>query len=113
MLSDAKWISYAFRVLGAVSNGASSINEVAERIGGSESYIAKVIATLRRFGLITPKYELVRPLEQITAGEVIRMADQSPIDDKVVQYLVASMLGNLNLDVKQVLDATNENQAKV
>ena len=107
MLSDGKWMSYAFRILGAVARGGSSINDIAEQIGGSPSYIAKVIAVLRKAGLMNNSYELARPLDQISASEVIVLADFGPIDDPIHKYIAELMLGGLNVSVRQVLESND------
>lgn len=113
MLSDGKWIGYAFRILGAVAGGANSISSIAERVGGSESYLAKVVAVLRRAGLISTTYELSRSLDQIEARQIVKLADQSPIDDPIHNHLAGLMLAGLTVSVKQVLESNEVEKTKM
>lgn len=104
MLSNEKWVNYAVRILQAVSQGSESISEIASGIGESESYIAKVVATLRRGKLITSDYMLVKKLDEISIAELLTIADPSPILDPIARYITNTILSGLTLTVRQVLD---------
>ena len=105
MLRDEKWISYAVRVLKAVYGGANSIARISHEIDGSPTYLAKVIASLRKGGLLTEQTELTRPLDTIFISELAILADASPIEDSISKYIADSIVTALStLSVQQVLE---------
>lgn len=105
MLRDEKWIAYAVRTLKAVQGGTNTIARIAHEIGGSQSYLAKVIAVLRKGGLLNEQTELTRALDSIFVSELVALADPSPVEDTISQYINNALLRGLsNLSVKQVLE---------
>ena len=105
MLRDAKWISYVVQVLAAVHEGASTIAAIALAIKGSETYIAKVVASLRKAGFITKETSLAKPLEDITIKELLDLEYPLQNLDPVTTYVVSYMLACCgNLTARQVFD---------
>lgn len=105
MLRDEKWIAYAVRTLQAVEGGANTIARIAHDIGGSQSYLAKVIATLRKGGLLTEQTELTIPLDSILISRLVILADPNLVEDSINRYIAQQLLSGLNtLSVKQVLE---------
>lgn len=66
-----KWLDYAISTLKLCNFGTKSIKSIHSDIGGSRSYIAKVVAKLRNADLINERYELTKNAKQITVREVI------------------------------------------
>jgi DNA-binding IscR family transcriptional regulator len=108
MLTDAKWLSYAIGVLAASNQGAHTIQAVSEHVGGSESYIAKVIAVLRKAGFINARYELAKPLDQILIKDLLALTYQGVRDEKYIKYIVEDMILSLKLSVADVLKSYAE-----
>lgn len=106
MLRDAKWISYVVQVLAAVHEGANTIAAIAFVIKGSETYIAKVVASLRKAGFITKETTLAKPLEDITIKELMDLEYPLQNLDYVTTYVVSYMLACCGkLTVRQVFDS--------
>ena len=105
MLRDEKWLEYAINILIAVDNGAGSISDVADSVGGSESYIAKVIAILRKSNLIDKKYNLVKDLSEISVRDIIQLTHSYEKRGKYISKVVDIMLDSLDLSVKQLIES--------
>jgi DNA-binding IscR family transcriptional regulator len=106
MLRDEKWISYAILVLKAVDGGANTIQRISHEVQGSSSYMAKVIATLRKGNLIDTQTTLVKPLDQINVAQLMDLADPTPSEDKVSVIIAAHLKKCASTyTVEQVLEA--------
>lgn len=104
MLRDEKWIAYAIRTLKAAQGGANTITRIAVEVGGSQSYLAKVIAILRKGGLLNEHTELIKPLDQIYVSQLIQLVHPSNADDSICKYVEACMLNSLRtVSIDQVL----------
>lgn len=111
MLRDTKWISYAVQILAAVGSGSNSIKSVAFAIKGSETYIAKVLATLRRGGFIDKEYQLAKPIEDITIKELIDLEYPLQNLDEITSIVVSYMLNACGtLTVRNVFDMKTAKQ---
>ena len=104
MIREEKWILYALGVIKAVHGGASSIAAVAHEMDGSESYLAKVIATLRRGGLLSAEYELLKPYDQITFSDLLRAQDQAYYSSPIIAELSGHNYTALEIPIAQVLE---------
>ena len=98
-----KWLNYAVDVLKSCDSGAKSIKALSEDIGGSSSYIAKVVASLRNGHLINDRYELSKPIEQITIKEILEilLPEYQPAG-KVSDNVFKLVLASLEISITQV-----------
>lgn len=74
MIKD-KWIFYAISSIKAIRNGAGSVADIARdtplSANLSVTYLAKVVADLRRVGIIDENYTLQRVPQQITVLDLV------------------------------------------
>lgn len=105
MLADEKWIDYAIKTLEAADTGANSISHIHDQVGGSKTYLAKVIASLRRSGLIDKSYELPRSLDNISVRDVLLVDHDGPEDSfsEITSHLKSRILQNLDFSVRELL----------
>lgn len=104
MLKDEKWIEYAVKILKSVDNGSNSISHIASDIGGSESYIAKVVASLRRAGYISNKYELRKGLNEITVKEIVKINSAHIPSSMLIDHMMDKIYEALDFPVKDLFD---------
>ncbi len=102
MLSEIKRIKYAINILKAVHGGANSIKRIYEDVGGSESYIAKVIATLRDHKLINKRYETYKPVSEITISDIIKCVGSYDAGDKLMDSINDRILEALDTPISEV-----------
>ncbi len=103
MLRDDKWIDYAIKILLAVDTGANTISRVAEIVGGSETYIAKLIAVLRKNNLIDAKYNLNKSINSIMVYDLFVVANNLSSDSAIAQRITSIMLDAVkSIPIKQV-----------
>lgn len=102
MLSEIKRIKYAINILKAIHRGADSISRIYEDIGGSESYIAKVIATLRAHKLINKQYETCKPVTEITISDVVKCVGSYEPGDKLMDSINDKILEALDVPISEV-----------
>jgi len=103
MLRDEKWIEYAIDILVAVDDGAQSIAGISENIDGSESYIAKVVAVLRKSGLIDKKYNLSKSLDDITVKEIVLLTHSYDRKNDLMDRITDRMLNSLNISIRDLI----------
>ena len=96
MLRDAKWLRYALDIIRAVDDGASSIAEIADEVDGSQSYIAKVVAALRRDGMISKDYELLHKPSDISVKYLVGVANSYDPNADPIEKISAIMLDSLD-----------------
>ena len=97
-----KWLSYAIAVLKACNNGAGSIAHIADETGGSQSYVAKVIASLRHAGIIDKNYELSKPASQITIRDVVEVTGWINTNNKTLCKISEIILTALEVPITQL-----------
>ncbi len=102
MLRDEKWIKYALGILKSVHKGSSSISEISEKVGGSESYIAKIVATLRKADLITRDYSLPKKPDQILVKDLLVIANTYKPSNDPVGKIIKSMLESLTMPITEI-----------
>ncbi len=109
MLNNEKWLKYSILTLKAVSKGASSISEVAYTIGQPESYIAKVVASLRSGGFIDKEYQLPKQLSQITLCDLLSIQYDELPTEPIAKYIVELIINDLKkVTIEQVIKDTDE-----
>jgi DNA-binding IscR family transcriptional regulator len=90
MIRDEKWLNYAVMIIKVIhTKGTGTITSISEEIGGSGSYIAKVVASLRKSGLIDKNYELPKRPEEITITELLNL---KPIDENDIKSKVSNII---------------------
>lgn len=97
-----KWIDYAIEVIRSIFTGSASIKEIAEDIEGPEAYVAKVIAKLRKAGLIDDNYDLVKAPEQITVREVIEASNLNQPEGEISKRIQELMFSALEISIINV-----------
>jgi len=97
-----KWLNYAIAVLKACDNGAGSIAHIADETGGSQSYVAKVIASLRHAGIIDKNYELAKPANQVTVREVVESSGWMDTSNKTLRQISKLILTALEVPITQL-----------
>ncbi len=97
-----KWLNYAIAVLKACDNGAGSIAHIADETGGSQSYVAKVIASLRHAGIIDKNYELSKPAAQITVRDVVESSGWMDTSNKTLRAISKLILTALEVPITQL-----------
>ena len=90
LLHDEKWLNYTVKTIKAIHlKGAGTIATISEEVGGSRTYLAKVIAALRKSGIIDKNYELIRPPEKIMISELLAHSkEQSPIVHNITNIIM-------------------------
>jgi len=77
MFKDHKWIEYAILILNAINEGASTTTEIFDAIKPNvkKSYGLRVVAALRRNGLIDIHYNITKKFKDITVSDILRSTD--------------------------------------
>ena len=97
-----KWLNYAIAVLKACDNGAGSIAYIADETGGSQSYVAKVIASLRRANIIDRNYELAKPAAQITVRDIAGISGWMDTNSETLHKISEITLAALEVPITQL-----------
>jgi DNA-binding IscR family transcriptional regulator len=97
-----KWLNYAVAVIKACSQGTGSGSQIAEDVGGSPSYVAKVIASLRHSHIIDNNYELIKPANQITIREIAVASGCYSAEGEVAHKVFDIILKALEVPVTHV-----------
>ena len=100
MLSDIKWIKYSILALKEIGNGAISADEISDNTGAPPCYMRKVLASLRRNGLVN-KYELTKGLSSITLKDIVAI---STVDykDQVSNSIASNILDRLDFPITDI-----------
>jgi DNA-binding IscR family transcriptional regulator len=101
-----KSIYYAIRIIKSASSGTDSILDISDEIGGSRTYVAKVVALLRKAELIDADYNV---RDNITLRDVVQAIDNlQPTDDMdveriaIMQKIVSKILESLDFPLSEV-----------
>ena len=113
MIREEKWILYACSAIKSVHEGANSISAIAHEMDGSESYLAKVIATLRRGKLLSSEYELLKPYDQITFADLFKVQDQTCYTNPILGELSALIYKSLDVPIAEVLERHGRQSTKI
>jgi len=98
-----KWLDYAIKILDSCNKGSGSISHIADDIGGSESYIAKVVASLRNANLINQHYDLCKPIANITISEVMVASNSCQVDSETSRKILEIIIKSLNIPITEVI----------
>ncbi|MDP6584525.1 MAG: hypothetical protein QF535_07695 [Anaerolineales bacterium] len=97
-----KWLNYAIATIKACDQGAGSGSQIAEDVGGSPSYVAKVVASLRNAHIIDNNYELVKPAQQITIREVATASGCYQVDGDLAHKVFDIVFKALEVPVTSI-----------
>ena len=101
MIKD-KWLDYAIAIIKACQSGSGSISNISDDINKPQSYVAKVVASLRAAKIINGDYGLIMPASDITIRKLVEVSGSyqatSPVLDKVNEL----MLQALEISIKEV-----------
>ena len=100
LLHDEKWLNYTINTIKAIHlKGAGTISTISEEVGGSKTYLAKVIAALRKSGIIDKNYELIRNPEKIMVNELLARSKNSSL---AVCNITDIMLKSVEIPITKV-----------
>jgi len=97
-----KWLNYAIKIIGSCNRGSGSISNITDDIGGSESYIAKVTASLRHAGLIDVNYDLCKPINDIIISEILEISNCCHADGDISRKILRIVIDSLNIPITEV-----------
>jgi len=97
-----KWLNYAIATLKSCHSGFGSISDIADNVGGSASYIAKVIASLRSAHIIDKNYELTKQASQITVREIVESSGLCRPTKEISSKVLKIILKALEIPITQI-----------
>jgi len=97
-----KWLNYAIATIKACDQGAGSGSQIADDVGGSPSYVAKVVASLRHANIIDNNYELTKPAKQITIREVVTASGHYQVEEGTAHKIFDIIFKALEVSVTHV-----------
>jgi len=99
MLNDEKRLHYAIQIIKSANSGTDSIADISDEIGGSRTYIAKVVALLRNAELLDADYNVQ---DNITIRDVVQAIQTIQPTDDIMRRVMDKILEALDIPISEV-----------